>query len=98
MPRSNVRASRGVLWSLCPLAFVSEHVETLVELDIEYRELASLHNVPAYERVRTVSDDPAFIEGLARLVRHAAMRAADRCGQGSRICPVNRLRCPCVEG
>jgi ferrochelatase len=84
---------------IVPLAFVSEHVETLVELDIEYRELASLHNVPAYERVRTVNDDAAFIGGLARLVRHA-MDEGRRigCGQGVRICPDDRQRCPCVEG
>ena len=84
---------------IVPLAFVSEHVETLVELDVEYRELASLHNVPAYERVRTVNDDAAFMEGLARLVRHA-MAGGPKigCGQGGRICPVDRQRCPCAEG
>ena len=82
-----------------PLAFVSEHVETLVELDIEYGELASLHNVPAYERVRTVNDDAAFIEGLARLVRRTIGDGSQiGCGNGGRICPVDRLRCPCVEG
>lgn len=84
---------------IVPLAFVSEHVETLVELDVEYRELASLHNVPAYERVRTVNDDAAFMEGLARLVRRA-MDGGPKigCGQGGRICPVDRQRCPCAEG
>jgi ferrochelatase len=82
-----------------PLAFVSEHVETLVELDIEYGELASLHNVPAYERVRTVSDDAGFIEGLARLVRSAVDDGPQiGCGQDGRICPVDWPRCPCVEG
>jgi ferrochelatase len=83
---------------IVPLAFVSEHVETLVELDIEYRELAVRHNVPAYERVRTVDDDPAFINGLATLVR----RAIDDgprigCGYADRICPPDRTRCPCIE-
>ncbi|MBL8653535.1 MAG: ferrochelatase [Alphaproteobacteria bacterium] len=52
-----------------PIAFVSEHSETLVELDIEYREKAHEDGVPHYERVPTVATHPAFIEGLARLVR-----------------------------
>lgn len=52
-----------------PVAFVSEHSETLVELDIEYGELAHEKGVPLYRRVPTVAADPLFIEGLARLVR-----------------------------
>ena len=52
-----------------PIAFVSEHSETLVELDIEYREKAHEDGVPHYERVPAVATHPAFIEGLARLVR-----------------------------
>ena len=56
---------------LYPLAFVSEHSETLVELDIEYRELAKEAGVPNYIRVPTVGTHPKFIEGLARLVRDA---------------------------
>jgi ferrochelatase len=54
---------------LVPIAFVSEHSETLVELDIEYRELAEKLGAPAYVRVPTVSTHPRFIEGLADLVR-----------------------------
>ncbi|MFZ5784600.1 MAG: ferrochelatase [Pseudomonadota bacterium] len=56
---------------LYPLSFVSEHSETLVELDIEYRHLADHAGVPAYVRVPTVGTHPLFIEGLARLVRDA---------------------------
>lgn len=56
---------------LYPLAFVSEHSETLVELDIEYRHLAKEAGVPNYIRVPTVGTHPKFIEGLARLVRDA---------------------------
>ena len=54
-----------------PLAFVSEHSETLVELDIEYRHVAKEAGVPNYIRVPTVGTHPKFIEGLARLVRNA---------------------------
>ena len=56
---------------LCPLSFVSEHSETLVELDIDYRRLTAQAGVPAYVRVPTVGTHPKFIEGLARLVRDA---------------------------
>lgn len=56
---------------LYPLSFVSEHSETLVELDIEYRHLAEKAGVPFYIRVPTVGTHPLFIEGLARLVRDA---------------------------
>ncbi len=54
-----------------PIAFVSEHSETLVELDIEYREEAEKLGVPAYARVPTVGENDHFIEGLARLVTEA---------------------------
>jgi len=56
---------------LYPLSFVSEHSETLVELDIEYRHLADTVGVPGYIRVPTVGTHPLFIAGLARLVRDA---------------------------
>ena len=56
---------------LYPLSFVSEHSETLVELDIDYRHLAKEAGVPVYVRVPTVGTHPLFIGGLARLVRDA---------------------------
>lgn len=63
---------------IVPIAFVSEHSETLVELDIEYRHLAEQSGVPFYIRVPTASVAPEFIEGLAALVRGAA-RQAKKC-------------------
>ena len=56
---------------LYPLSFVSEHSETLVELDIEYRHLAEKAGVPRYIRVPTVGTHPKFIAALAALVRSA---------------------------
>jgi ferrochelatase len=58
-----------------PIAFVSEHSETLVELDIEYAHLAKEAGVPAYVRVPAVGTEPAFIQGLADTVK---MLLADR--------------------
>ena len=54
-----------------PLSFVSEHSETLVELDIDYRHLAAEVGIPTYVRVPAVGTHPLFIAGLARLVRDA---------------------------
>lgn len=56
---------------LYPLSFVSEHSETLVELDIDYRELAQKAGISTYVRVPTVGTHPLFIHGLANLVRAA---------------------------
>lgn len=56
---------------LFPIAFVSEHSETLVELDIEYREMAEKLNIPGYYRAPTVGVSADFIDGLAGLVETA---------------------------
>ncbi|MBL8638939.1 MAG: ferrochelatase [Alphaproteobacteria bacterium] len=50
-----------------PHAFVSEHVETLVEIEEEYRHLAHSIGVPDFERVPTVGTHPEFINGLKEL-------------------------------
>jgi ferrochelatase len=75
-----------------PLAFVSEHSETLVELDIEYRHLAAEAGVPDYRRAATVGAHSDFIQGLAGLVRGALDGKTVTCGDG-RICPPNHKRC-----
>ncbi len=56
---------------VAPIAFVSEHSETLVELDIEYGKLAREAGVKDYRRAAAVGADPRFIDGLAGLVRRA---------------------------
>lgn len=56
---------------LVPISFVSEHSETLVELDIEYKELADEHGVPFYIRVPTVSVNEKFISSLEDLCMEA---------------------------
>jgi ferrochelatase len=63
--------TEGTSVVLYPLSFVSEHSETLVELDIDYRHLAEQARVPRYVRVPTVGTHPLFIGGLASLVRDA---------------------------
>jgi ferrochelatase len=66
----------GVGLVVAPIAFVSEHSETLVELDRDYRRLAEAAGVSFYRRVATVGTDPRFIAGLARLVREQGADAA----------------------
>ena len=78
-----------------PIAFVSEHSETLVELDIEYRALAEQKGCPAYVRVATVGTDGPFIDGLADLVAGAVASERRICSQsGGRICPAECSGCP----
>ena len=78
-----------------PIAFVSDHSETLVELDIDYRELAERQGVPGYFRVPTQNADPGFIAALAGLVRHARERGPGLCSHAEgRICPADRRGCP----
>jgi ferrochelatase len=77
-----------------PIAFVSEHSETLVELDIEYRHVAEQAGVPAYVRVPTVDARETFIAGLADLVKGALERPAAIAPEGGqRICPAAFSRC-----
>ncbi len=60
---------RSVL--VIPISFVSEHSETLVELDMEYRHVAETLKIPAYGRVPTVQCHPVFLAGLVRLIKGA---------------------------
>ena len=62
----------GVAVVVAPISFVSEHSETLVELDRDYRRLAEGCGVPAYYRVPTVGTHPRFIIALAELVPAAS--------------------------
>jgi len=88
------RAGRdGVPLVVVPIAFVSEHSETLVELDIEYAHRAKLAGVPHYARVPAVATEPAFIAALAALVRGAGRQAPIQSEIGGRICPATCAAC-----
>ena len=78
-----------------PIAFVSEHSETLVELDVEYRELAEKEGVPGYFRCPAQNSDPGFIEALGELVRMTLGRGPGLCSfVGGRTCPKPFGDCP----
>jgi protoporphyrin/coproporphyrin ferrochelatase len=76
-----------------PCAFVSEHVETLVEIEHEYRDLATKLGVPGFARVPTVMTHPKFIAGLADLVRSRIGIPGVASNTGQSICPTNATRC-----
>jgi len=53
---------------LVPIAFVSEHSETLVELDIEYKKLATENGCNNYIRVPALGTNEDFIKSLKELI------------------------------
>jgi ferrochelatase len=85
---------------LYPLAFVSEHSETLVELDITYRQLAEKSGVPIYKRVPAVGTHPLFIRGLADRVRAilSGPPVAVCHGATTMPCGSQHLGCPLIAG
>lgn len=85
----------GVPLIVVPIAFVSEHSETLVELDIEYGHLAKEAGVPFYGRVPAVGTHSLFIHGVADLVRQTLNDNQKICSQnGGRLCPASHTGCP----
>lgn len=83
---------KGVI--VAPVAFVSEHSETLVELDMEYAHLAQASGVVDYLRVPTVSTHPKFIAALAALIMSASEDCTTTNGLGDRLCPHAFTTCP----
>ncbi|MFQ3306932.1 MAG: ferrochelatase [Candidatus Midichloriaceae bacterium] len=69
------------------ISFVSEHVETLVELDIEYKELAINNGAYSYTRAPTVSNDEDFINALKDLIINENPQ--------ERLCP--KQYCKCIK-
>jgi ferrochelatase len=80
---------------IAPIAFVSEHSETLVEIDIEYRHLATECGVPFYVYAGTVSVMPEFIKGLTTVVNNARVQSQECVSAcGKRICGKKFKGCP----
>ena len=89
-------SEQGLALVVVPIAFVSEHIETLVELDHEYRELAVEAGCPAYVRVPALGVAPGFIDGVGRRLAAmletptptpVAVGCAWRCGGDRTQCP-----------
>ncbi|MGH1398637.1 MAG: ferrochelatase [Alphaproteobacteria bacterium] len=90
-------ADDGKAVVIYPHAFTQEHVETLVELDIEYREEASKLGLQGYYRAQTVGTHPAFIDGLAGLVQAHLGRGKVEAEGYKTPCPEEFGEC-CMRG
>jgi len=79
-----------------PIAFVSEHSETLVELDIEYKKLAKQNGCKNFIRVPALGTKHEFIASLANLVfRSNLPEEGSIFYHPSEKCPDNFIKCPC---
>ena len=78
---------------IVPVAFVSEHSETLVELDIEYKKLAEENGCSFYKRVPALGVEENFIKGLTELVLQKEKRGNF---VSSVMCPSKYKKCPCL--
>ena len=85
------KKKKGIV--IVPVAFVSEHSETLVELDIEYKKLAKKNGCTFYKRVPALGIEESFIKGLAELVLQKEIK---RNFVSSLMCPNNYVKCPCL--
>jgi len=82
---------------VCPIAFVSEHVETLVELDKDYAIVARQAGVETYLRAPALGASEAYIMALRDLALTALEGAPGlKPPGGRRICPANHSACPCA--
>lgn len=81
-----------------PVAFVSEHSETLVELDIEYKAIADKHSIN-YVRVPTLSINNYFVESLKNMVINATNSESNflYSNEMKRLCPASYSKCPCKD-
>ena len=79
---------------IVPVAFVSEHSETLVELDIEYRKLAEKNGCSFYKRVPALGIEENFMKALAKLILKPEERGSF---VSSLTCPNKFTKCPCRD-
>ena len=85
------KENKGIV--IVPVAFVSEHSETLVELDIEYKKLALENGCSFYKRVPALGIEESFIKGLVELVIKKETRGNF---VSSIMCPNKYAKCPCL--
>ena len=71
-----------------PISFVSEHIETLEEIDIEYRELAEENGISNWRRCPAPNTDPTFIGDMADMVYEALNEPAQTVTE---ICIANNI-------
>ncbi|WP_440931620.1 ferrochelatase [Candidatus Pelagibacter sp.] len=91
-------SKKGKKIALVPIAFVSEHSETLVELDIEYKELADKNGCVEYVRIPALGINNNFISSLSRLIINKEdNKLTDDLFPPKIQCPRNFKKCPCLN-
>ncbi len=86
--RLQAAGQAGAAVVLVPIAFVSEHSETLVELDMDYKHLAEAAGVPNYIRIAALGVQPDFVRGLSQLVQNVLSHPV-LCGSHSVKCLID---------
>ncbi len=84
---------------ILPIAFTSDHSETLVELDLEYKELAHSLGIEEYHRVPALNINGHFIKSLAEICLNSlndkiSEPVQSNLSLGLRVCPKNFRLCP----
>jgi len=83
---------------LVPIAFVSEHSETLVELDIEYKEIADANGCKNYTRVPALGTNEDFIKAMSELIiKKKEYKINEDLYPPKTQCPSNFKKCPCLN-
>ena len=83
---------------IVPIAFVSEHSETLVELDIEYKKLADENGCKNYVRVPALGINENFIKAMNNLILNIEEnKFKDGLHPPKIKCPSNFVKCPCLN-
>jgi protoporphyrin/coproporphyrin ferrochelatase len=83
---------------LVPIAFVSEHSETLVELDIEYKQLADANGCKNYTRVPALGINEDFIKAMSELIiKKEDHKFNEHLYPPKNHCPSNFKKCPCLN-
>ncbi len=81
-----------------PIAFVSEHSETLVELDIKYEKLAKKNGCENYTRIEALGINEDFIDCLSDLILYKEdYKFTDSLYPPKNKCPSNYIKCPCLS-
>jgi len=83
----------GIGLLVVPIAFVSEHIETLVELDHEYGELAVEVGCSPYLRAPALGVEPAFIGALAEAANRCLGQDNPVSADGGWVCPAGKSQC-----
>lgn len=81
---------------IVPIAFTSDHSETLVELDIEYKQMAKKKKIPFYYRVEALNSNAYLIESFTDLCKDLSNKE-QKCASynNQRICPKEFSKCIC---